>query len=266
MSHPISRDPWFPYRTPRRQAHLRLFCFPHAGGGASVYRAWSDDMAPEIEIWPVQLPGREHRFREPPLRSIQSVVEQLTTALQPYMDMPFAFFGHSMGALVAYELAQALRRGGRQTPVHLAVSGREAPHVRSPGGTMHDLSDHALMAALRRFNGTPTDALGHPELLHMVLPLLRADFEAHETYAYGASEPLDCPISAFGGLADPDVDRDSLAAWQRHTRGELVLRMFPGDHFFIRQARRAVVRTLGEILLSMAPHRQESSLRRESEL
>lgn len=266
MNHSILTEPWLPYRVPRARAHLRLFCLPYAGGGASAYRAWGSEISPEIEILAVQLPGRENRFREPPLRSMSALVERLSVALRPYMDRPFAFFGHSMGALVAYELARALRRQGGPTPVHLVVSGREAPHVPSAHEAMHELSDDALVARLQRLGGTPPEALAQPALLQLVLPLLRADLEAHDTYAYRDDAPLDCPITAFGGLRDPEVRRDHLAAWQRHTRGGFALHSFPGDHFFIRQSQHAVLATLGKILRFVAPQRAVSGPRREPEL
>jgi surfactin synthase thioesterase subunit len=230
-------------------ARLRLFCFPYAGAGASVYRAWSDFLPPEIEVVPVQLPGREGRVREAPFKSLAPLIEMLARDLAPRLDVPFAFFGHSMGALIGFELARRLRAEGGPTPEHLFASGRRAPSVTDEGPPLHTLDDAALLEKVRELNGTPAQILQYPELLRFWLPILRADFELCASYS-GASEAatVDCPVSAFGGLEDTHISRDVLAAWGAHTRGAFSLRMFPGDHFFLHTSRQMLLRAVAEDL------------------
>ncbi len=242
-------DRWLAFRTPRPQARLRLFCFPYAGGAASIYRVWPQQLPAEVEVCPVQLPGRESRLRESPFRRVGLMVETLAQALSPHLGLPFAFFGHSMGGLIAFELARQLRRLGLPGPLVLIASGRRAPHVPDEDPPIHDLPEPEFIEELRRLNGTPEEVLAHPELLQLLIPLLRADFEVNETYVYQPEEPLTCPIAALGGLGDQDVPREHVEAWREHTRGDFVLRMFPGDHFFIHSAQRPVLDAVSQDLL-----------------
>ena len=232
---------------PGAGARLRLFCFPYAGAGASVYRAWSNVLAPEIEVVPVQLPGREERIREAPLTRLAPLVELLARELAPRLDVAFAFFGHSMGALVGFELARRLRAEGRPTPERLFASGRRAPSVIDEGPPLHTLDDDALLEKVRGLGGTPEQILQYPELLRFWLPILRADFELCASYSDADdATPLDCSVSAYGGLNDPHVSRDMLAAWRTHTRAPFNLRMFPGGHFFLHASQRALLRAVVE--------------------
>jgi medium-chain acyl-[acyl-carrier-protein] hydrolase len=215
------------------RARLRMFCFPHAGGGASTYRGWSASLPHDLEVCPVQPPGREGRLREAAFTELKPMVPVLADALQPYMDLPFVFFGHSLGSLAAFELARELRRRGRAQPLHLFVSGRCAPHLPPRDEPIHALPEPEFIEKLRELNGTPEEVLGHEELMKLLIPILRADFSVHETYQYVEEEPLDMGISAFGGLGDVDVRREDVEGWRQHTRGRFRLRMLPGDHFFI---------------------------------
>lgn len=258
-----SPDPWFPYHVRRERAVIRLFCFPYAGGGASIYRPWGAALAPEIDVWPVQLPGRENRFRDPPVRDLTALVAQIATAIEPYLEAPFALFGHSMGALLAYELSRALRRRRSREPIHLIVSGREAPHIPSARMAPRDASDQAFIEVLQRLNGTPPEALAHPELSRLFLPIVRADLEAHEDYTHDPGDPLDCPITAFGGVDDPEVSHADLDAWRHHTRRPFAMRLFPGDHFFLRHEPTPVLRALDEVLRpEIERHRDSARPRR----
>jgi medium-chain acyl-[acyl-carrier-protein] hydrolase len=242
---------WVTCSRPRTQARLRLFCFPYAGGGASIFRAWPDDL-PGMQVCPVQLPGRENRLREPCFIRLEPLVQALVQALPPYLDMPYAFFGHSLGALIGFELARALVRENRSGPVHLFVSGHSAPQVQSLEPPIHQLPEPDFIKELRCLNGTPGEVLQHAELMALLLPVLRADFAINETYVYTPGTLLDCPISAFGGLQDNLASRDDLAAWRDQTRSTFTLRMFPGDHFFLHSARplllRAIVHDLAQSL------------------
>ncbi len=161
------------------------------------------------------------------------MVDVLVDVVSPYMDLPFAFFGHSLGSLVASELTRRLRRQKVSCPRLLFVSGSRAPQIPDPGPPKHQLPDAGFIAALRRFNGTPKAVLDNPELMELFLPLLRADKRLCETYIYDPDDPLDCPISAFGGSEDQEVSREELAAWRDQTRSMFNMQLFPGDHFFL---------------------------------
>ena len=225
---------------PHSDARLRLFCFPFAGGGASIYRTWGQHVRPALEVCAVQLPGREGRFSEPPFRSMEPLLDSLETALEPHLDRPFAFFGHSMGGLVGFELARRLMQRGLPSPCHLFISGCGAPHV-SEETALHQLPDSDLVDHLRRWQGTPDAVLASAEMLGLVLPCLRADLEVLETYRHGEGEPLACPISVFGGMDDEGTSQEQLAAWDRHTQGRFMMRLLPGGHFFLQQERDAIL-------------------------
>lgn len=228
-----------------------MFCFPYAGGGASVYRGWGASLPNDLEVCPVQIPGRESRLREPAFTNLKVMVPAVADALAPYLDLPFVFFGHSMGAEISFELARELRRRGRPQPLHLFVSGRRAPHLPAREEPIHALPDPEFLAKIRELNGTPEEVLQHEELMKLLLPILRADFSVNETYEYTEEEPLQAGISAFGGIGDKDVLREDVEAWRQHTRGRFRARMFPGDHFFIHGNKdlvlEAVARDLAEI-------------------
>ncbi len=196
-------DRWLAYRRPRPGAEVRLFCFPHAGGGASLFHGWADRLPPAVEVCPVQLPGRETRFGEPPINRLGPLVGALAEALLPHLDRPFAFFGHSLGALIGFELARRLRRERGLEPVHLFASACAAPQRWGCVRPIHALPDAAFRKELRRLRGTAPAVLDNEELMEILLPALRADFALCETYAYGEDDPLSCPVTAVGGLRDP---------------------------------------------------------------
>jgi medium-chain acyl-[acyl-carrier-protein] hydrolase len=232
------------YHKPKPRATLRLFCFPYAGGSALIYREWGAHLPEQVEVCPVQLPGRGHRLREPPLPRMQPLAEETARALQPLFDKPFAFFGHSMGAVLAFEIARLLRARSGPSPSHLFVSGRQAPQVPETAAPTYDLPEPEFIEELRRLNGTPPEVLAEPELMQVMLPLLRADFEAVQTYTYREEPPLDCPLSVYGGGQDEEVSREELEGWCEQTNAACTLRLFPGDHFFLNTARDTVLRTL----------------------
>jgi medium-chain acyl-[acyl-carrier-protein] hydrolase len=216
---------------PRR----RVFCFTYAGGGASVYRRLTEQMPADVETCTVQLPGREDRYSEPACVSLEALVPALAAEVGRTLDLPFAFFGHSMGALLAFEVTRELRRTGMPQPARLHVSGRRAPHLPSRRRPLHALPDAALDAELRAFGGTPAAVLENPELMDLVRPVLRADFQLCETYVLQTGEPLDVPLVALGGAEDPEARRDELEAWAEHTRAPFRLRIFPGRHFYLHE-------------------------------
>lgn len=242
---------WLAYREVNPRARLRMFCFPYAGGGASAYRGWSASLPSDVEVCPVQLPGRESRLREPAFDRPEPLIQGVADALQPWLDMPFVFFGHSMGGMISFELSRELRRRGQKLPLHIFVSGRRAPQLPARDEPIHDLPEPEFIVKLRELNGTPEEVLQHAELMKLLIPVLRADFAVNETYNYTEEEPLDVGISAFGGLGDEEVTREDLASWRDQTRGRFRLRMLPGDHFFLHSAKdlitEAVARDLAEL-------------------
>ncbi|MBV9786550.1 MAG: thioesterase [Chloroflexi bacterium] len=237
-------EAWVTHHKPNPRAQLRLFCFPFAGGGASVFRAWPAEVIPQIEVCPVQLPGRENRLLDPSFTRVSAVVEALAPILLPYLDLPFAFFGHSLGGLISFELARLLRREYGKAPAHLFVAGCAAPQIADPHPPIYNLPDPEFVAELRRLDGTPEGVLQQPELLQLLLPCLRADFEMGSTYGYVADEPLACPISVFGGLSDPEISRADLEGWREHTQAKFVVRMLPGEHFFLLTTRAQILQMI----------------------
>jgi medium-chain acyl-[acyl-carrier-protein] hydrolase len=239
---------WIGFSRPNPHARLKLFCFPYAGGGAAAYRAWGKELPQDVELCPVQLPGRESRMVEPPFQHLEGLVMALADAIAPQLDRPFAFFGHSMGALVAYELTRTLRRRGLPEPARLLVSAFRAPHLARRVAPIYHLPDEAFLAALRRFNGTPDEILQNADLMELVMPILRADFSVCETYTHRREAPLDLPIVAFGGCADEDVKPAELEPWRELTTSGFSLAMFPGDHFFLDSSRPALLETVSAVL------------------
>ncbi|NJO48502.1 MAG: thioesterase [Leptolyngbyaceae cyanobacterium RM2_2_4] len=223
---------WVTCPTPKPDAHLRLFCFPYAGGSSLNFRSWADHLPATVELCPIELPGRGPRMQEKPFTQLQPLIQAIAPALIPYLDKSFAFFGHSMGALVSFELAHLLRKDFGCSPSHLFVSGRRAPQLPDPDPPIHTLPDAEFIEELRRLNGTPEAVLQHDELMQLLLPTLRADFAVLETYRYTPAPPFDCPITAFGGLQDQDVGSEPLGAWREQTCADFSLHLFPGDHFF----------------------------------
>src|SRR4051812_36705935 len=185
-----SKNAWIAYRTPDPQARLRLFCFPYAGGSASIYRAWGSQLPSEIEVCPIQLPGRETHLMRKPFQQLRPLVDALALAIFPYLNKPFAIFGHSMGALIGFELVRHVRRLYGLEPCHLFVSGHRAPQLPDPHQPIYFLPDEELKNELQRIGGTPEDVLLNTELLQVMFPLLRADFEVSETYRYLPEQPL----------------------------------------------------------------------------
>lgn len=249
-----SREGWIQRPKPRPGAVLRLLCIPHAGAGASVYRGWADALPPQVEVCPVQLPGRENRMMERPFDRVGPLVEALADAIQAEDDLPFAVFGHSNGALIGFELARHLRRAGVYGPVHLFASGRRAPDLPNPRPNVAHLPDAEFIADLRDLGGTPEEVLAHPELMRMLLPVMRADTALNEHYAFAEEPPLEAGITAYGGLRDPKATRDDVQAWRRHTAGRFAARFFPGDHFFVTGDRDLVLRTLSADLHDLLLH------------
>ena len=251
MNAPAKTDPWIRCPKPNPAARLRLFCLPYAGGGASIFKHWGHALPDSIEVCAIQLPGREERIAETPFRRVEQLLPVLLDRLRPYLDRQIAFFGHSMGAFLSYELARALTEENR-APAHLIVSGQRAPHLPLSRPESYHLSDTDFCERLRSLNGTPASVLAEPELLAMILPLLRSDFEMSETYQRVPKTRLDCPIQVFGGDRDEEVDHAGLEAWQETTSASVQIEILPGDHFFLQSQTDALLETVERTL---RPHR-----------
>jgi surfactin synthase thioesterase subunit len=237
---------WF-RRNIQPTSPFRLFCFPYAGGNASIYRNWHDWLAPGIEVVAVELPGRGMHISEPAIDRMDVLVDRVLTAMRPLLDRPFALFGHSVGALLAFELSHRLAATGGPEPQHLIVSGMGAPHIPYSGTPIHDLPDGEFIAALRALNGTPPEVLANDALLDCFLDLLRADFRLGETYRCDRIVRLRHPITAFGGVHDECFPREDVEAWQHHTDARCVVRWLPGDHFFIREHEHLIAAALAAL-------------------
>jgi medium-chain acyl-[acyl-carrier-protein] hydrolase len=219
--------------TGAKQPAARLFCFPYAGGGASIYRQWASKLPAWVEICAIQLPGREKRMREPAHTNIQVAIEEIASAIRSLLDKPFYLFGHSMGSLISFELARLLRRSGLPQPKRLFVSARGAPHIKCHHEEIHTLPDHEFLAGIQKLGGTPDEIFQHTELMELLLPMLRADFTLHETYRYIPEPPFSYPINAYCGTQDKEVSIEEMTGWQEQTSSTFKLEIIPGNHFFI---------------------------------
>ena len=267
---PIS-NPWLICPNPRPGAIAKLFCFAYAGGGASAFRKWASEIDRDIEVCGIQLPGRENRLREQPFESIAELAPALAEGILPLLDRPFAFYGHSLGGKIAFEVARALRRKRSALPCHIFVGACHAPQLSWPFPQLHDLVEAELIEGIqKRYGGIPHQILEDAELRALLVPALRADLRLMETYRHSSESPLDCAITAFGGLADTSVGRADLEAWRFQTCNAFDLRMVAGDHFFLQTERGGLLRALAAglkttteraspVLNSIAPSRMTQS-------
>lgn len=240
------RSQWLAYRRELPDAKLRLFCF--SGGGASTFTTWSKGMPADVEVCPIQPPGRESRLREPPITRIPQLVAQSMEVLTPLLDRPFALFGHSVGALIVFELARQLRRQGACTPEWLFTSGHPAPDLPQRRPAVSHLTPPEFWRAMRDHFAMDPILLDSEDMKSFLYPGLRADYELVETYVYEEDLPFDFPLSVFGGSQDPETTDFELREWQKHTTSSFSKRILEGDHTFIKTAREALVRELAQDL------------------
>ncbi|MGW7256828.1 thioesterase II family protein [Streptomyces sp. NPDC054834] len=238
----VETGAWIRRFNPAPDAAHRLVCFPHAGGSASFYFPVSRALSPAVDVLAIQYPGRQDRRHEPCVDSIHGLADALAEELDGWFDRPVTFFGHSMGASLAYEVARRFEERG--TVLHgLFASGRRAPStVREE--RVHLLDDDGLIEDITRLSGTDTQVLGDPEILRMILPSIRADYRAAETYRYTPGPRLTCPLTALTGDDDPQVTMDEAGAWAEHTSGPFDLKVYPGGHFYLNSQAPAVLSTL----------------------
>ncbi|VFQ46267.1 thioesterase II family protein [Desulfoluna butyratoxydans] len=237
-------------RFPSRPAAggVRLFCFPFAGGGASIYSPWRQVFPESVEVVPVQLPGRENRLTTSPFQEMGSLVHWLFEEVTPLLDKPFVFFGHSMGAQVAFELASLVRTRLGLEPLHFFASACHAPHLRTPPPLIGGLTDEAFLRRIADLGGTPEAVLRDKELTRLVLPVLRADFFLTESYRTDVAEPLGCPVTALCGSEDYRYNEELIRPWRRHSTGPFSFHVIKGGHFFLRESQGAVLEKVGSVV------------------
>lgn len=241
-------SPWIRYRIERPEAKFRLFCFPYAGGGASIYLNWVRSFSNEIEVCPIQLPGRQERIMETPIADLNEMIDALDEELLPCLDLPFVFFGHSMGSLLAYELTKRLQANGRMLPEVLIVSGRGSPDFPDEDDAIFDLPDKKFIEKIKELSGTPDCVFENEELMALALPCLRSDFRLIETYNYVGSDLLECDLFAFYGSDDEGSSIESIEAWSKMTKKGFGMQELRGGHFFLHDNEEMMQNTIESII------------------
>jgi len=242
---------WFPTAADTRPGQMRLFCFPHAGGGAMSYRAWKGEIQDVCSVTPASFPGREGRISDPLIDDMATLIEALTAEIRHWIDRPFAFFGHSMGAAIAFELARSLRRAGLPLPAALLASGARAPQFRENYTPGPEPSEADFIDELRRLGGLPSEVLDHEELMRLVLPMLRADARLYRNYIYHPEPPFEFPVFAYSGQEDPNVREEHVEAWRQQTTGCFNRHEFAGGHFFLQTNQRVFLAVMTRNLLDI---------------
>ncbi len=230
-----NQNPWLVKNVRKPNPRLKLLCLPFAGGSSVAYREWGRQLPDSIEVLALELPGRGQRLMEPLVTHLPDLVRQIAHNIQDELDRPFAFFGHSMGATLAWELSHYLITQYNNEPAFLFLSGRSAPHLNDREEPIHQLSDEQFWEKIRSFEGTPPEILQHKELMELLLPIIRADFKMVETYEHRNRPPLNIPMTILGGLEDESTPKEYLDAWREYTTASFSLRMFPGGHFFLQK-------------------------------
>ncbi len=221
----------FAVRNPPRP--IRLFCFPHAGGGASAFHSWEANLPETVQVCAVQLPGRETRLSEPRYTEFNDVLSVIQAELQAWLDLPYAVFGHSMGALLAFDWVRRIQSSGGRQPEFVYLSGRSAPESSLDTDMLHQLPDDEFIEKLStRYQGIPREVIEEPELRSVFLPTLRADVSIVESYRFHPGPPLDCPLTVCAGVEDATVAYSDLVRWKRQTTGPFAASLHPGGHFY----------------------------------
>jgi medium-chain acyl-[acyl-carrier-protein] hydrolase len=248
----VSEDRWFGCNQPNPQASLRLFCFPYAGAGSSMFHPWAQWLSPNIELNLIHFPGRDKRIREPLHTDLSSLVEEIGEAILSRLDRPFAFFGHSLGALVSFEVARYLNKKHDRLAKHLFLSARRAPHLQDPYSNIYLLPEKDFLKTAEELYGKLPDIVKEDrDILQLFLNIMRADLTMTGRYQYYHEPPLQCPLTVFGGVQDASVTEHELNAWQEHTTAKFELFMFPGDHFYIHGSRMLLLQNLNRTLSSV---------------
>ena len=250
MDSPVSptKPTWFHRPRSLSTPRMRLFCFPYAGGAATAFHSWPAELPDDVDVWAIALPGRSFRLREPPLRDMVHLLDALEPAMTAALDRPYAMFGHSMGANIAFELARRLLARGLRPPMHLMLSGQRAPHLAAARTNVHRLPDLEFREHMRAFYGSRAQMLEDDELRNLIEPALRADLELLETWTSPAGPPLPLPITTFAGSDDAGVDVGAVSAWRRYTHGAFSNHVLAGDHMFLHTAQRQLLALMSRML------------------
>lgn len=238
---------WYLENKKKPKAKIRLFCFHHSGGGASAYFPWNTYFSSDIEMICIQLPGREDRYDEPLVNDLSYILHALSTGFRPYQNKPFIFFGHSLGAFLAFESLKAIHKLYSLYPCHVILSSTKAPHLPLRTERLSKLNDLELKEALRAYNGIDETILENNDLLEIFLPIVRNDFSVYENYSYSESPPLPCDILALSGTQDPTVTQEEIMAWSSYTTGKFEHLAFPGGHFFIKLYQNEIIKIINQI-------------------
>lgn len=238
---------WLRCAEARPWASLRLFCFPHAGGSAVAYRGWAKEMTAAVEVHAVQYPGRADRIADPFVSDAHRLARLAAGAMAPLLDRPFALFGHSMGAVLAYETARLLAERGHP-PVHLFASGARPPHDRGEPEHVADRDDEGVIEALRELGGSDAEVLADPEMRELILPYVRNDFRLVDGYVRRSGPPLPVPVTALVGTADPHVTEEQAAGWEAATDAAFTLKVLPGGHFYLVEHQTKVIHAVLDAL------------------
>lgn len=242
----INRNWYLKYKN-NPDATIRLFCFHHSGGGASLYRPWIDYLSPNIELIAIQLPGREDRFTEPFCNNLKDITTILSEEFAIYKDKPFFVFGHSLGALISFELIKSIQKLYSLNPYHVIISATKAPHLPFRMKYLSQLDDHALKEELRIYDGIDELILNNKELLELFLPIIKSDFSIYENYNCLESIPIPCDILALSGDHDQTVTEEEILAWSRYTTGKFEHISFPGKHFYIKDHQKTILEIINRI-------------------
>lgn len=221
--------------------NYRLFCFPFAGAGSNVYRSWISDLSPEIDVCPIQLPGRENRMNEKAIDNVHDMASQIATEIEPYTDVPFAFFGHCIGALIAYELVVTMQKLNMNTPDHIYLSAFRSPEYTNPNRELYQLDDAEFKSEIKEYGGFSDYILNNDEIMKTIMPMLRADFALHENYRYPGNESVECPISLLCGDQDHIVKKEHMQNWSNVSNHDVNLTMISGGHFFINERKEDIL-------------------------
>jgi medium-chain acyl-[acyl-carrier-protein] hydrolase len=246
----MKNNSWVITLKPNPQAKIKLYCFPYSGASASVFYPWIEILPPIFEVHALQLPGHSNRISEPLHTNIQQLIYEFSSVFQPEKNENYALFGHSLGSLICFEYLRFLRRGSFPMPKMLFVSGHGGPQIPDCNPQIHQLNDLDFHKKLREINGMTDDVLNNEELMELLTPIIRADFEICEKYIYKPEPPFDFPIIAFGGLEDPFVSKKDLEGWQEHTTQRFSVRLFPGDHFYLQKSRMLLLQVISRELSS----------------
>lgn len=244
----------------KKDAAVRLFCLPYAGGSARVFETWHTDLPDDVEVVPVELPGRGMRFDQPPCDTLESLLEDLRERIEPKLDRPYAVFGHSLGAMLGYKLVCEFQQKAKPAR-HFFVSGAGAPHISSRNPAYY-LADDALREHLTRLGGTPREVIENDEVMALVLPTVRADFTIADTYVERGGAPLTCPVTAFCGDSDDEAPPADVRAWRRYVHAPFAVHLLNGGHFFLDTERKTLLGLIGSALRAVPAEPLDALARR----